>query len=111
MVPPGGRGKAVVIVGLFMGLIGFSLGPLMAGAANDFFAAMQFARLTSLDFLEACPGGQAAAGLSAAIGAACQTSLVNATQAVMMVSMALTIWPAWHFFLAGRNMKPRADAT
>ena len=102
-IPPGGRAKAVVILGLFMGLIGHSLGPLIAGAANDIIAGIQFTAAPG-GYLSACPGGQAPAGAPAALDAACQDALATATQWVMMATMALTLWPAWHFFLAGRNM-------
>lgn len=104
-IPPGGRAKAVVILGLFMGLIGHSFGPLLAGIANDVIAAHLFGNFAPEGFLAACPGGQAAAGAPAALDKACKGALVDATQWVMMASMLLTIWPAWHFFLAGRNMR------
>ncbi len=107
-IPPGGRAKAVVIVGLFMGLIGHSLGPLLAGAANDIIAGTLFADTAPGGFLAACPGGHAAAGLSAAIEAACKGSLVTATQWVMMATMAATTWTGLHLYLAGRSMKPLA---
>jgi len=105
-IPPGGRAKAVVILGLFMGLIGHSIGPFIAGGANDMIAALQFGTFAPEGFSVACPGGQAAAGASAALDAACRNSLATATQWVMMATMALTTWPAFHFFLAGRHMKP-----
>ncbi|HWW63421.1 MAG TPA: MFS transporter [Sphingomonadaceae bacterium] len=104
IVAPGGRAKAAVIVQLFMGLIGLSFGPLLAGAANDMIAAMLFGPHAQ-GFLTACPGGQAAKGAPAALDAACRGAMVDATQIVLIATMALTIWPAWHFYLAGRRMK------
>jgi MFS family permease len=104
-IPPGGRAKAVVILGLFMGMVGHSIGPLIAGAANDLIAGMQFGNTAPGGFMAACPGGQAATGASAALDAACRGALANATQWVMMATMALTVWPAFHFYLAGRHMK------
>ncbi len=106
-IAPGGRAKAVVILTVFMGLVGHSVGPLIAGAANDLIAAIQFGDFAAGGFMAACPGGQAPSGAAAALDAACKGALANSTQWVMMASMALTTWPAFHFYLAGRNMRRR----
>src|SRR5690606_33056146 len=58
-IPPGGRAKAVVILGLFMGLVGQSMGPLLAGIANDVIAGFLFGDFVPEGFIAACPGGQA----------------------------------------------------
>lgn len=104
-IPPGGRAKAVVIVGIFMGLIGQGLGALLGGAANDVVAGILFGH----GFLASCPGGEAVKGAPAALNAACHSAMVNATQIVLMTTLAMTVWPAWHFYLAGRNMKRHDD--
>jgi len=106
-IPPGGRAKAVVIATVFMGFVGHSLGPLIAGVANDMIAAILFGDFAPQGFLAACPGGQAPRGASAALDAACRGAMVDATQIVLIATMAVTVWPAWHFFLAGRHMRAR----
>ncbi len=106
-IPPGGRAKAVVVVSIIMGLIGFSLGPLLAGLANDLVASYLFKGLGGLDFMTTCPGGEAAKGASAAVAQACHSSMVRATQLVMLVTMAITVWPGLHFYLAGKHMPKR----
>lgn len=107
-IPSGGRAKSTVIVSLFMGLIGHSLGPLLAGVANDMTAAALFGDQAAQGFMAACPGGQAAKSAPAALDLACRSAMVDATQLVMIATMALTVWPAWHFYLAGRKMKQAA---
>jgi hypothetical protein len=90
-----------------MGLIGFSLGPLATGVAIDSVAAALFGDRAPQGFLAACPGGRAAEGAPAALDAACRLAVVDATQIVIIAFIALLVWPAWHFFLAGRHMKRR----
>ncbi len=104
IVPSGGRAKAAVIVGILMGLVGMSFGPLLAGVANDLLAARLFGIHEALRFTAACPGGEAAKGASAALRLACHGAVVDATQIVLVVSMALTVWPALHFYWAGRGL-------
>jgi MFS family permease len=105
IIPPGGRAKAAVFVGLAMGFIGMSLGPLLAGLANDGIAALLFGDVAPQGFMAACPGGQAVKGASAALDLACRSAVVDATQIVLVASMALTVLPGWNFYLAGRRMK------
>nr|WP_250890145.1 MFS transporter [Sphingobium nicotianae] len=107
IIPPGGRAKASVLSSVFMSLIGGSIGPVLTGGANDLIAARLFGHVAPADFMASCPGGQATQGASAALQAACRTAVVDATQIVLLTTMILTIWPAWHFFLAGRHLKPR----
>jgi len=106
-IAPGGRAKAAVIVGICMGMIGQSFGPLLAGLANDIVASMLFGNSAPQGFMAACPGGQAVKGASALLDAACRKAVVDATQIVLIATMAMTVWPAWHFYLAGRHMKRR----
>jgi|GEM_PF-47634 len=108
IVPPGGRAKAAVMLGVCMGLIGHSFGPLVAGAANDVVAAILFGNADPAGFMATCPGGHAAKGAVAALDAACRRSVVDATQIVLVASMALSVWPGWHFYLAGRRMARRS---
>lgn len=105
IVPPGGRAKAAVILGIFMGLIGHSFGPLLAGIANDVVASTLFGNADPLGFMAACPGGHAAKGAAIALDKACRGAVVDATQIVLVASMVLTVWPGWHFYCAGRHMK------
>ncbi|MEJ0023427.1 MAG: MFS transporter [Alphaproteobacteria bacterium] len=107
-MPPGGRAKAVVIVQAIMGLVGFSISPLLAGAGMDLIAAGLFGDYAPQGFAAACPGGQAITGAAAALDATCRKAVVDATQIVMIGTSALIIWPAWHFFLAGRGLKQPA---
>lgn len=109
-LPPGGRAKGVVILTIFISLIGHSTGPLLAGAANDVIAAMQFGNLAPGGFAVACPGGQGAPGAAAAIDAACRESMADATQWVMIAFQGLAFWSAWHFYLASRAMKRSAGS-
>ena len=92
------------MLSIVMGLIGFSLGPLLAGLANDLLAAHLFRGVSSLNFMTACPGGEAVKGAAPALAEACHTSMVRATQLVMMMTMAITVWPGLHFYLAGKHM-------
>jgi MFS family permease len=106
IVPPGGRAKAAVIVSILLGLIGQSFGPLFAGIANDVIAAKLFGN----GFGVSCPGGMGAKGAAAALDAACRGAVVDATQIVMIATMIVTVWPAYHFYLAAKNMTRRANA-
>jgi len=106
IVPPGGRAKAAVIVSILLGLVGQSFGPLLAGIANDWIAADLFGD----GFAAACPGGMAPKGAAAALDAACRGAVVEATQMVLVATMIITVWPAFHFYLAARKMPPRAQA-
>jgi MFS family permease len=110
-VPPGGRAKAALIVQILMGVIGFSAGPLLAGAANDIIASKLFGNPLGQSFTLACPGGQAAKGATALLTAACHTAVADSTQIVLIATMVLTIWPAWHFFLSGRYLKRTVGTT
>ncbi|MBN8830705.1 MAG: MFS transporter [Sphingomonadales bacterium] len=102
IVPPGGRAKAAVIVSILLGLVGQSLGPLLAGMASDWIAAHLFGS----GFAAACPGGMAARGAAAALDAACRGAVVDATQIVLVATMLITVWPAFHFYLGARRMRP-----
>jgi len=106
-VGPGGRATASVIAQFSLSLIGASLGPLLAGIAMDFLAGKLFGDFAPGGFIEACPGGRAAAGASAALDEACRAAGIDSTQIVIMCFLACMIWPAWHFFLAARGMKAR----
>ncbi len=103
-MPPGGRAKAVVIVQALMGLIGFSISPLLAGIGMDLLAANLFGNFAPQGFAASCPGGQAVAA-AAALDATCRKVVVDATQIVMIGTSAMIIWSAWHFFLAGRGLR------
>jgi len=104
-VPAGGRAKAALIVQILMGVIGFRAGPLLAGVANDVIAAMLFGTHQAQAFTAACPGGQALKGATTALHAACHSAVADSTQIVLIATMVLTIWPAWHFYLSGRHLK------
>lgn len=108
-VPSGGRAKAALIVQILMNVIGFSVGPLLAGVANDWIAAVLFGHHSALGFMASCPGGQAIKGAAAALDVACRGAVADATQIVLIGSMVLTVWPAWHFFLAGRHLGRRHE--
>jgi MFS family permease len=103
VIPPGGRAKAAVIVSILLGLVGQSVGPLLAGMASDLIAADLFGS----GFAAACPGGMAPRGAAAALDVACRGAVVDATQIVLVATMLITVWPAFHFYLAARRMTPR----
>ncbi|MBT2187449.1 spinster family MFS transporter [Sphingobium nicotianae] len=105
IVPPGGRAKALVIVGFFSGFLGLSVGPLLAGIANDVVSGILFGGYDPRGFVAACPGGHAAKGAAVALDLACRKAVGDATQMVLIVTMAATVWPCWHFFRAAKHMK------
>lgn len=109
-VAPSGRATASVIAQFSLSLIGASCGPLLSGLAMDIIATRKFGDYAPGGFGEACPGGRAAEGASAALDAACRAASVDATQIVLMGFLACMIWPAWHFVLAARGMKKRREA-
>jgi hypothetical protein len=103
-IPPGGRGKAVVIIQALMGVIGASFGPYLAGLAIDMTAAHLFGDFAAQGFAASCPGGQGASGAAATLDAKCRSSVTNATQIVLVTTMILSVWPCWHFYIGGRAM-------
>jgi MFS family permease len=103
-IPPGGRGKAVVIIQALMGVVGASLGPYLAGVAIDMTSTHLFGDFVAQGFAASCPGGQGAPGAAAALDAKCRSSVADATQIVLATTMVLSIWPCWHFYLGGRAM-------
>lgn len=106
IVSPNGRARASVIAQFCLMLLGASLGPLLIGFAIDLLAGRLFsASFAATDFLASCPGGRAASGAPEALDIACRAAVVDATQIILMCSLALVVWPAWHFHLAARAMR------
>ena len=108
-LPSSGRAKAAVIVSILMGLVGMSVGALLAGAASDGIASRLFESRGGLSFAATCPGGDALKGASQALHAACHGAVADATQIVLIATMALTIWPSVHYFLAGRALRESTE--
>lgn len=85
MAPPRMRASASFLFSFAMILIGAGLGPVVAGALSDHFAAVAFGG----DFAGACPGGRAAAGAAAAIGQACHDASARGLTKALIVSQSV----------------------
>ncbi|MBU0556698.1 MAG: MFS transporter [Alphaproteobacteria bacterium] len=109
-VGPNGRATASVIASFCLSLIAMGFGPLLAGIGIDLVAAHLFGELHQASFSILCPGGAAPDGSTKELSNACRLASSQATQWVIMACLAAMIWPAWHFFLAARNMKLPGNA-
>jgi MFS family permease len=86
-------GAAILTVGL--GLISLGLGPVLAGAASDFFAATRYAGNFAID----CK-----AGVVAALPTACNQAVAQGLTNALMAGSLIYLWAAAHFALAARAM-------
>jgi len=129
MVPTYRRATATAILFFFLNLIALGGGPPFAGWVIDHFAAFHLAHPgqpgfwaavqsmfagQATSFQTVCPGGVAPAGALPAAVAACDGSLVLATRHGIIVSYAVSLWGAFHYFLGSFGLgkalaKARAD--
>ena len=62
-------------------------------------------------FAQACPGGAAPAGASAALADRCHVSLVEATRSGVIISLCFYLWAGFHYFLGSIGLvKALAEA-
>lgn len=104
IVEPRMRATTTAVAGICMSLIGMGLGPLLGGLTIDRIAAHLFAAQGLGEFTAACPGGLAPAGAAPALVAACPQVLSVATQATLLLWTPLMLWPAFHYWRAGRTV-------
>ena len=129
MVPTTRRATATAILFFFLNLIALGGGPPFAGWVIDHFAAFHLAHPDAPGFWAAvsnmfnadasmfqtsCPGGTAPAGSAPDVAAACKSSLVLATRHGIIVSYAVSLWGAFHYFLGSFGLakamaRARAD--
>jgi MFS family permease len=129
MVPAHRRATATAVLLFFVNLIALGGGPPFAGWLIDQFAAFHLANpgdsglwaavshlfaAGGSAFQASCPGGSAPAGAAPDVVAACQGSLVLATRHGIIVSYAVSLWGAFHYFLGSFGLakamaKARAD--
>ena len=87
------RATAAAILLLVVNLIGYTLGPLIVGALADFYAGQ---RLAEDGFaLSACAGVQ---------DGVCAESRALGLRYALMTTVCILIWPAYHFWRAGRTL-------
>lgn len=114
MVPTYRRATATAILLFFVNLIALGGGPPFAGWVIDHFAAFHFAHpgqpgfwaavqnmfiSEAASFQSACPGGVAPTGATADVAESCKGSLVLATRHGVIISYAVSLWGAFHYFL------------
>jgi MFS family permease len=120
MVDTRRRATATAIMFFFLNLIALGGGPPFTGWVIDHFASFHFTHPEQGGFFQAiggflsakrevfqlaCPGGVAPKGAAAALGAACQGSLVLATRHGILVAYVFMIWGGFHYFLASIGLK------
>lgn len=108
-IGPRSRAMTTVIVQGTITLLGYSLGPLIAGLSMDITATQIFQNQGFVDFLATCPGGRAKPGAGLELVGACKESLLTATQLVIIVFALMRLWPVAHFFMAARRL-PKGPA-
>lgn len=113
MVPTYRRATATAILLFFVNLIALGGGPPFAGWVIDHFAAFHLANpgqggiwaavsnlfVAQDSFQIACPGGEAPAGAALDAVTACKGSLISATRNGIIVTYAVSLWGAFHYFL------------
>ncbi len=107
MVTPRMRATATALLFLVINLIGLGLGPTLTGMASDLYAQHRFAVLTGLHgaFAASCPGGRAAAGAAAEIGAACHGASAYGVRWAIVTCAGAYLWAALHYALAARALR------
>lgn len=108
------RATGAAVMLLFVNLIALGGGPPFAGWAIDQLAAFHLAHPTTNGifdslphlfgqaagaFQSACPGGVAPKGSAPEAVAACNTALITATRQGILISYAVGLWGALHYFL------------
>lgn len=88
------RNTAVAVSLLIINLIGYGLGPPTMGALSDFFANTELTQL----------GLSVAACKLPTAGPECAAPIAHGLKTAMFCVVCVLIWPAIHFFLAGRTL-------
>ncbi|HLK23921.1 MAG TPA: MFS transporter [Caulobacteraceae bacterium] len=104
LVEPRARASATALLFFVLNLIALGGGPIFTGLAIDIIGKRLFAAHGFGDFLRACPGGVA---VDHALAHACSSTLAEATQLGIIVTMIAYVWGALHYVLAARTI--RAD--
>lgn len=122
VVEPRRRATATAVMFLFLNLIALGGGPLLTGWFIDRLGEWHFtghqggglwAAFIGLfgagghAFAQACPGGLAPRGSSAAAGAACHAALVTATRQGILITVFFYAWGALHYLLASFGLAKR----
>jgi MFS family permease len=113
--PPESRATAAAVFLLFVNIIALGGGPVFTGALIDALsryhlnhphmtdmwtaATNAFSDTGPLDFKHLCPGGKAGPGAPAELGAACHAAIVTATRQGQIITYAIGLWGAFHYFL------------
>lgn len=106
MVGANMRASSAFVTSLVLGLVGIGLGPTLIGYLNDLFTQRAFA---AGDFVHLCPGGQAAAGASAALAGACRTAGGEGIRHAIMAMSFLFSGAAIFYVLASFNLRKDLD--
>jgi MFS family permease len=102
---PRSRATITAIAGIFMSLIGASLGPLIGGISIDLLGEYLFNQAGYASFATVCPGGLPGADYPTVMTDLCRPVLARATQLSLLCWAPLMIWPAFHFWLASRTIR------
>jgi len=94
IAPPRMRATATAVLILIINLIGYGLGPPAMGALSDYLANAELGGLGLS--LAACKLDGAAA--------ACAPAIAHGLRTAMMAIVCVMVWPALHFWLAGRTL-------
>lgn len=96
---------AMALVLMFQNLLGLGGGPFFTGVLIDVVSGHLFDASALGDFGQLCPGGVAAPGAPAALGAACKTALTDATRIGLLVTVGVKAWACFHFLLAAKHVR------
>jgi predicted MFS family arabinose efflux permease len=106
MVTPRMRATATALLFLVINLVGLGLGPTLTGMASDFYAAHHLAGFAAM-----CPGGRAAAGAAAGVGAACRGASAFGVRWAIVTCAGAYLWAAVHYWLAAKDLRRDLAAT
>ncbi len=104
LVEPRARASATALLFFVLNLIALGGGPFFTGYAIDLFGKSLWKNAGPGAFMTACPGGIA---VDHALAHACTTTLAQATQYGILLTMVTYVWGAFHYLLASRTI--RAD--
>ncbi|KQY92283.1 MFS transporter [Caulobacter sp. Root1455] len=99
-------GAAVFMFGATV--VGAMVGPVLAGGISDMISSQRFPA-TLGRFAATCPGGHAAKGAAADIGAACATASAAGLQTALVTVSFGFVLAAVFLVLASRALKARSD--
>lgn len=104
MVEPRMRATTTALVSLLASLVALAIGAVAAGALIDGLAGHYFPAAYGGNFASLCPGGIAAPGASAPLGAACRDAIDRATRMGLAICSLGLVWAAVHFLMASRTI-------